>query len=82
MEPELGITLEQFKSLKKNARRSGIEICYDKRTGEWYVNSGALVGAIMYQAGIDMKKGSEIFVKASSHVAALAMLQELSESED
>jgi hypothetical protein len=82
MEPELGITLEQFKSLKKNARRSGIEICYDKRTGEWYVNTGALVAAIMYQAGIDMKKGSEIFIKASSDVAALAAMKELLESED
>lgn len=82
MEPELGITLEQFKSLKKNAKRSGIEICYDKRTGEWYVNTGALVGAIMYRAGIDMKKGSEIFLKASSDIAALAAMQELLESED
>lgn len=44
---ELGITLEQFKTLKKNAKRKGIDICYDKNTGEWYVNTGTLVGAIM-----------------------------------
>lgn len=82
MEPKLGITLEQFESLKKNARRSGIKICYDKGTGEWYVNTGALVAAIMYQAGIDMKKGSEIFLKACADVAALAAMQEMLESED
>jgi hypothetical protein len=82
MEPELGITLEQFESLKKNARRSGIEIYYDKRTGEWYVNPGILVAAIMQEAGINMKKGSEIFAKACTDVVALAVIQELSENED
>ena len=44
---ELGITLEQFETLKKNAKRNGVDICYDKNTGEWYVNAGTLVGAIM-----------------------------------
>lgn len=82
MEPELGITLEQFELLKKNARRSGIEIYYDKRIEEWYTNPRILVAAIMQEAGINMKKGSEIFAKAITDVIALAVMQELSESED
>jgi hypothetical protein len=82
MEPELGITLEQFESLKKNARRSGIEIYYDKRIGEWYTNPEILVAAIMQEAGINMKKGSEIVAKAITDVIALAVMRELSESED
>lgn len=55
---ELGITLEQFKTLKKNAKQNGVDICYDKNTGEWYVNTGTLVGAIMKEAGIDKKRGA------------------------
>lgn len=77
---ELGITLEQFETLKKNAKRNGVEICYDKNTGEWYANAGALVGAIMKEAGIDNKKGAEIFIKAQVAVTTMAMLNELLEN--
>lgn len=77
---ELGITLEQFETLKKNAKRNGVEICYDKNTGEWYVNAGTLVGAIMQEAGIDNKKWAEIFIKAQAAVTTMAMLNELLEN--
>ena len=74
---ELGITLEQFNTLKKNAKRNGVEIYYDKNAGEWYVNTGAIVGAIMKEAGIDYKRGAEIFIKAQTAVTTTAMLNEL-----
>lgn len=77
---ELGITLEQFETLKKNAKRNGVDICYDKNTGEWYVNAGALVGAIMTAAGIDNERGTEIFIKAQAAVTTMAMLNELLEN--
>jgi hypothetical protein len=77
---ELGITLEQFKTLKKNAKRNGVEICYDKNTGEWYVNAGTLVGAIMREAGMDNEQGAEIFIKAQAAVITMAMLNELLEN--
>lgn len=77
---ELGITLEQFKTLKKHAKRNGIDICYDKNTGEWYANAGTLVGAIMGEAGIDNKRGAEIFIKAQAAVTTMAMLNELLEN--
>lgn len=77
---ELGITLEQFKTLKKNAKRNGVDICYDKNTGEWYVNAGTLVGAIMKEAEIDNKRGAEIFIKAQAAVTTMAMLNELLEN--
>lgn len=77
---ELGITLEQFETLKKNAKRNGVEICYDKNTGEWYANAGTLVGAIMSEAGIDNKRGAEIFIKAQAAVTTMAMLNELLEN--
>ena len=77
---ELGITLEQFETLKKNAKRNGVEIYYDKNSGEWYVNAGALVGAIMKEAGIDNKRGAEIFIKAQAAVTTMAMLNELLEN--
>lgn len=77
---ELGITLEQFETLKKNAKRNGVDICYGKNTGEWYVNAGTLVGAIMQEAGIDNKKGAEIFIKAQAAVTTMAMLNELLEN--
>ena len=77
---ELGITLEQFNTLKKHAKRNGVDICYDKNTGEWYVNAGTLVGAIMKEAGIDNKRGAEIFIKAQAAVITMAMLNELLEN--
>lgn len=78
---ELGITLEQFETLKKNAKRYGVDICYDKNTGEWYVNAGILVGAIMNVAGIDNQRGAEIFIKAQAAVTTMAMLNELLEND-
>lgn len=77
---ELGITLEQFETLKKNAKRNGVDICYDKNTGEWYINAGILVGAIMKEAGIDNERGAEIFIKAQAAVITMAMLNELLEN--
>lgn len=77
---ELGITLEQFETLKKDAKRNGIDICYNKNTGEWYVNAGILVAAIMREAGIDNKRGAEIFIKAQAAVTTMAMLNELLEN--